>query len=259
MIGVIGGSGLYEISGVTIKDVKNISTPFGKPSDSLKIGEFLKRKVVFLPRHGSKHNIPPHKINYRANIWGLKKIGVERIISLSAVGVISSGVRPGTILIPDQIIDMTKDRISTFYDGNKVVHIDFTEPYCPELRAFIIRAGLNLGINLKKSGTYVCVDGPRLETKAEIKFFSGIGADVVGMTTMPEAALAREAGICFSAITVITNYAAGITKKRLRAREVIEVMQKTTLKLKELLKELFKNIPVERQCTCKEALKEAMV
>jgi 5'-methylthioadenosine phosphorylase len=259
MIGVIGGSGLYEIEGVTIKEIKKVFTPFGYPSDSYRIGEFSGKEIVFLPRHGSLHNIPPHKINYRANIWGFKELGAERVISLSAAGGISLGMKPGTIVIPDQVIDMTKGRDSTFYDGDKVIHIDFTEPYCPELRSYVFRAGEKSGINLKKSGTYVCVNGPRLETKAEIKFFSGIGADIVGMTAMPEASLAREAEICFAGVTVVTNYAAGITKKRLRATEVIEVMKETAVRLKELLKEVFKLIQVKRECICKESLKDAGV
>jgi 5'-methylthioadenosine phosphorylase len=259
MIGIIGGSGLYEIEEVVIKKTKKFSTPFGDPSDSYMISEFSGIEVVFLPRHGSVHHIPPHKINYRANIWGFKELGVERVISLSAVGGISPDTRPGTIVIPDQIIDMTKDRDSTFYDGggDEVVHIDFTEPYCPELRESIFGAGRKSGVELKKSGTYVCVNGPRLETKAEIEFFSGIGGDVVGMTAMPEASLAREAELCFAGVTVVTNYAAGIKEKRLTTTEVIEVMRETTGQLKELLKEFFKLIPIERRCLCKEALKEA--
>jgi len=257
MIGVIGGSGLYEIEEVVIKKTKKFLTPFGEPSDSYVISEFSGIEVVFLPRHGSLHRIPPHKINYRANIWGFKELGVGRVISLSAVGGISPEMKPGTIVVPDQIIDMTKGRDSTFYDGDGVVHIDFTKPYCPELRESILGAGRKSGIELRKSGTYVCVNGPRFETEAEIEFFSGIGADVVGMTAMPEASLAREAEICFAGVVVVTNYAAGIKEKRLTTTEVIEEMKGTTGRLKGLLKESFNLIPIERRCFCKEALKEA--
>ncbi len=257
MIGVIGGSGLYEIEGVVVNEVKKISTPFGDPSDSYRIVDLSSRKIVFLPRHGSPHHIPPHKINNRANIWGFKELGVERVISLGAVGSLSHEVEPGTIIVPDQIIDMTKGRDSTFYDSNKVVHIDFTEPYCPELRESIFGAGMKSGIELKKSGTYICVNGPRLETKAEIKFFSGIGADIIGMTVMPEASLARETELCFAGISVVTNYAAGITEKRLTTTEVIEVMKGAAVRLKEILKETINLIPAERRCACKETLKEA--
>lgn len=259
MIGVIGGSGFCEIEGVVIKDVKNISTPFGNPSGSYRIGELSSREVVFLSRHGTSHHIPPHKINYRANVWGFKELGVERIISFNAVGGLSPETEPGTIIVLDQIIDMTKGRESTFYDGDKVVHIDFTEPYCPELRESIFAAGGKRRIELKESGTYVCVNGPRFETNAEIKFFSDIGAHVVGMTAMPEASLAREAELCFAGIAVVTNYAAGITEKRLITTEVIEVMKETTVRLEYLLKEALNIIPVKRSCACKEALKEAMM
>jgi len=153
MIGIIGGSGLYEIEGVAIREHKKISTPFGDPSDAYLAGEFSDSTVVFLPRHGTRHSIPPHKINYRANIRGFKELGVERIISVGAVGGIDTGMPPGTIVVLDQVIDMTHGRHSTFYDGESgVVHIDFTEPYCPELRNAVIEAGRKAGISLIKSG-----------------------------------------------------------------------------------------------------------
>lgn len=260
MIGIIGGSGLYGVEGLVMKGAKKIKTPFGAPSDSYSIGEFSGMDIIFLPRHGLQHKIPPHKINYRANIWGFKKLGVERIISFGATGGISHGMKPGTIVVPDQIIDMASGRDSTFYsDEGDVVHIDFTEPYCPELRASLFRAGERSGIKVKKSGTYVCTNGPRLETGAEIKFFSEIGADIVGMTAMPEAALAREAELCYAGVAVVTNYAAGIREKKLTAAEVIDVMNKTAGKLKELLKAVLTMVPSERNCACKEALAKAKV
>lgn len=260
MIGIIGGSGLYEIEGVAIKEIKKVETPFGFPSDSYRIGEFSGRNVIFLPRHGSKHAVPPHKINYRANIWGFKELGVKRIISLGAVGGIAPEIRPGTIIVPDQIIDMTKGREDTFFESEgRVFHIDLTDPYCPELRASIFTAGKKSGLKLMETGTYVCTNGPRLETKAEIKFFSEIGADIVGMTAMPEASLSREAELCYAGISVVTNYAAGMTEGKLTATEVIEVMNKTVECLKTLLKEVFDLIPFDRSCSCKEALKEAEI
>jgi 5'-methylthioadenosine phosphorylase len=260
VIGIIGGSGLYEIEGVDVREIKKIKTPFGVPSDAYRICDFSGKKIVFLPRHGSGHTIPPHRINYRANIWGFKKIGVERIISLGAVGGISPGSWPGTIVVPDQIIDMTRGREETVFMGEGgVVHIDLTDPYCAELRRAIFAAGGRSGLKLKKSGTYICTNGPRLETKAEIRFFSKIGADVVGMTAMPEASLAREAELCYAGISVVTNHAAGIKAKRLTAKEVMEVMNKTVEKLKILLRESFELIPSGRSCYCKNALKEARI
>jgi 5'-methylthioadenosine phosphorylase len=260
MIGIIGGSGLYEIEGVLQRDSRHIRTPYGAASDVYRICEFSGREVVFLPRHGSLHSIPPHRINYRANIWGFKELGVERIISLSATGGISPEMVPGKIVVPDQIIDMTRGRNSTFYEGaGGVVHIDFTEPYCPDLRGLLLDAGNKTGIELIGSGTYLCVNGPRLETKAEIQFFADIGAAVVGMTAMPEASLAREAELCYAGLSIVTNRAAGLTGKKLTATEVIEVMHETAGLLKQLLKEAFRLIPDERRCTCGEALKGAKV
>lgn len=256
-IGVIAGSGLYDIPGLSIKEYKKIITPFGDPSDSYMIGELSDREVVFLPRHGLKHHISPHKINYRANIWGFKELSVERVISIGAVGGIGPGVKPGMIVIPDQIVDMTKGRDSTFYDGNEVVHIDLTEPYCSELRGSILKAGERTKIELNKSGTYVCMDGPRLETSAEIKIFLKLGIDIVGMTVMPEASLAREAELCFAGVAVVTNYAAGIAQSRLTTTEVIETMKTANKLVGNLLSETFNLIPYERRCTCKDALKEA--
>jgi len=260
MIGIIGGSGLYAIEGIVMKKAKKITTPFGKPSDAYMIGEIAGREVVFLPRHGSKHAIPPHRINYRANIWGFSKLGVKQIISFGATGGIRPDMKPGTIVVPDQVIDMTQNRESTFYNGrNGVVHIDFTEPFCPELRMALFSAGRKTGVKLKKSGTYICTQGPRLETKAEIRFFSAIGGDMVGMTLMPEATLAREAELCYTGVAVVTNYAAGIKAKRLTVSEVLEVMQKTSLKLRALLKETFPLIPSGRTCACTTALRDAKV
>jgi 5'-methylthioadenosine phosphorylase len=259
-IGVIGGSGLYEIRGLTIKKKKSISTPFGKPSDSYFIGRIGDNEVVFLPRHGSRHDMPPHMINYRANIWGFKKLGVKRIISVSAVGGIKRGLKPGDIIILNQVLDMTKNRKSTFYDGRSgVVHIDFTEPYCPELRKLLLNAGRRIKVPVKDGGTYVAVEGPRLETANEIKAFRILGGDVVGMTGMPEASLAREVEICYSGLSVVANYAAGISKNKLTVSEVMEAMGDATEKIKRLLKESFSLIPEERACQCKDALREAKI
>lgn len=259
-IGVIGGSGLYEIKGLTIKKRKKITTPFGRPSDVYIIGQIENKEVIFLPRHGGIHNLPPHAINYRANIWGFKKLGVQRIISVSAVGSIKKGLRPGDIVVLDQIIDMTKNRKLTFYDGQDgVVHIDFTEPYCPEMRQAILKAGKLARIPLKKGGTYVAVEGPRLETAAEIKAFDTLGADVVGMTGMPETSLARELEICYLGISVVANYAAGISKRKLTTTEVLETMKASTGKIKQLLKETLRLLPEHRRCPCRSALTDAKI
>lgn len=257
-IGLIGGSGLYEIEGLeTTKEIA-VTTPYGEPSAVYKIGTLGAEEIVFLSRHGIPHSIPPHKINYRANIWGFKHLGIERIISINAVGGINKNLSPGDIMLLDQIIDLTIGaRESTFYDKDKVVHIDFTNPYCHEMRDFIIKASQNIGLPIKSAGTYICVNGPRLETAEEIRFFSLIGADVVGMTAMPEAALARELEICLSGIAVVTNPAAGTSEGKLTVTEVLETMKKSTERIKSLIKETILNIPAFRSCPCKDALNDA--
>ncbi len=259
-IGVIGGSGLYEIEGFVLKNRRNVSTPYGRPSDRYLAGKIGETGIVFLPRHGSHHDIPPHMINYRANMWGFRKLGVDRVLSISAVGGIKKGLKPGDIVVLDQVPDMTRNRKSTYYDGKDgVVHIDFTEPYCPELGRIIQKAGRRSRIALKKGGTYVAVEGPRLESASEIKGFRILGGDVVGMTGMPEAALARELEICYSGISVVANYAAGMSGKKLTVAEVMEAMKDSTERIKHLIQAIFTLIPEERNCPCKDALKEARI
>ncbi len=257
-IGLIGGSGLHEIEGLKIIDEISIDTPYGNPSSVYKKGLIGNKEVLFLPRHGSPHSIPPHMINYRANIWGFKSLNVARIISVSAVGGINRNLSPGNIVLLDQIIDTTFGaRVSTFYDKDRVIHVDFTNPYCPQMRDYAIKAAQNVNIPLEKTGTYICVNGPRLETEREIKFFSMIGSDVVGMTAMPEASLARELEICMCGISVVTNYAAGISEHKLTTTEVVETMQMSTERLKSLIKDVIIHLPNERSCFCKDSLKNA--
>jgi 5'-methylthioadenosine phosphorylase len=257
LIGVIGGSGLYDIPGMEITDSAKLTTPYGEPSDVYRIGRLSGKEVAFLPRHGSMHHIQPHKINYRANIWGFRELGVGKIISIGAAGGISERMKPGLITLPHQIIDITSGRFSTFYDEDEVVHVDFTEPFCRDLKEYLLAAAARSDLGVSDSGVYVCVNGPRLETAAEIKTFSLWGADMVGMTAMPEASLARELEICFANISVITNPAAGISAKRLTAAEVVAMMQSATEKIKLLLKNLFSLDFREPVCACKGTLREA--
>jgi 5'-methylthioadenosine phosphorylase len=257
MIGLIGGSGLHEIPGFKVNERRAVETPYGLPSDEFMIGELSGRTVAFLPRHSFKHNIPPHKVNYRANIRGFKELGAERVIAVSAVGGINNSLRPGDIVLLNQLIDFTKSRVNTFYDGDDVVHVDFTEPYCPELRESFIKVSESGGIKLLNAGTYICVEGPRLETAAEIGFFSSMSADVVGMTGMPEAVLARESELCYVALSVVTNLAAGISPVKLTAKEVVETMNRSTEVVKTLLSGAIGLVPQRRDCPCGEALKDA--
>lgn len=255
--GVIAGSGLYDIPGLVIKETRTLHTPYGNPSAAYRIGTVSGKDIAFLPRHGTDHTIQPHNINYRANIWGLKELGVERVIAFGASGGINKDMNPGRIVVLDQIIDVTHGRQSTFYDEGKVVHVDFTEPFCPDLRDYIFQASDKGAVAVAKKGTYICTNGPRLETAAEIKAFSLHGADMVGMTAMPEAALARELEICFVFVTVITNYAAGLAGRKLTAKEVLDEMEKSAGGLRTLLQAFFDLQFPERECPCAHALHDA--
>lgn len=210
-VAIIGGTGLTSINGLEIIGREIVQTPFGEPSGPLVRGNLAGHNVYFLPRHGAAHTIPPHQINYRANIWALKDIGVEQVIAVNAVGGIREDMQPGTLIIPDQVIDYTVSRTNTFFEEGlkQVVHIDFTEPFCESLRRQIISAADDSSISVIKEGTYAATQGPRLETAAEINRLEKDGCHLVGMTCMPEAALAREQELCYASISVVANLAAG--------------------------------------------------
>ena len=210
-VAIIGGTGLTSINGLEITGREIIQTPFGEPSGPLVRGKLAGTDVYFLPRHGAAHTIPPHKINYRANIWALKEAGVEQVIAVNAVGGIREDMLPGTLIIPDQVVDYTVSRINTFFEEGlkQVVHIDFTEPFCESLRKQIISAADKASVSVIKEGTYAATQGPRLETAAEVNRLERDGCHLVGMTCMPEAALAREKDLCYASISVVANLAAG--------------------------------------------------
>jgi 5'-methylthioinosine phosphorylase len=210
-LAIIGGTGFRTLAGLEINRRIVKQTPFGEPSSPFVIGLFGGKEVVFLARHGQAHAIPPHQVNYKANLWALKDIGVHNIIAIAAVGGITPPMTPGRVAFPDQIIDYTWSRNHTFFEGNleRVTHIDFTEPYCPELRDILIRAADSANIDAHKGGTYGATQGPRLETAAEINRMERDGCDMVGMTGMPEAALARELKLCYATCAVVANWAAG--------------------------------------------------
>ncbi len=210
-LGIIGGTGLTQLNGLQVIKEKTLKTPFGAPSAPFVIGKFKGEKIIFLARHGKPHRIPPHQINYRANIWGLKKLGVDEIISMVAVGGINKSMKPMHIAIPDQIIDYTYARKHTFFVKNlkEVTHIDFTHPYTPSLRRSLIKAAKKRNIKVTPTGTYGCTQGPRLESAAEILKMERDGCDMVGMTGMPEVALARELNLDYATIAIVANWAAG--------------------------------------------------
>ncbi len=211
MLAIIGGSGLTQLSNLDVSRREVVRTPWGEPSGALTFGSIAGREVVFLARHGYGHTIPPHQVNYRANIWALHAQGVKDVVAVASVGGIRRDLEPGALVIPDQIIDYTHDRAVTFFTGGDagVRHIDFTLPYCQTLRAACLAAGRQAGESLLDGGVYAATQGPRLETAAEIDRLERDGADMVGMTGMPEAALAREIGLCYAAIVVVANRAAG--------------------------------------------------
>ncbi|MDH4188822.1 MAG: S-methyl-5'-thioinosine phosphorylase [Betaproteobacteria bacterium] len=211
MLAIIGGSGLSQLSDLEATQRKVVRTPYGEPSGPLTYGKLRGSEIVFLARHGYGHTIPPHQVNYQANIWALKDAGVEAVVSVASVGGIRHDLGPGTLLVPEQIIDYTWGRRSTFFDGGDtpVTHIDFTRPYSDALRDRILRAARDCGEALLDGGVYAATQGPRLESAAEINRLERDGAEVVGMTGMPEAALAREVGLQYAAISVVANYAAG--------------------------------------------------
>jgi Purine nucleoside phosphorylase len=205
-------------------------------------------EFVFLPRHGEGHTCPPHMVNYRANIMALKQAGVESIIAVASVGSLRAHIRPGDFVLLDQFIDFTKSRTSTFFDGSEVVHVDMTEPFCESLRKCVLAAKPS-GQKVHERGTYVCSDGPRFETAAEIKAYSAMGGDVVGMTVVPEVVLARELGMCYAGIAAVTNYAAGISKK-VSHEEVLEAMKKIQGVLANYVVDCLAHVPVEKKCAC---------
>jgi 5'-deoxy-5'-methylthioadenosine phosphorylase len=230
-IGIIGGSGLTGLENLEIIRREVIRTPYGEPSAPMVFGKLGGKEVLFLPRHGPGHTIPPHQINYRANIWALKEVGVSKVIAVAAVGAITN-LEPSLILVPDQIIDYTNGREHTFFDrdSGQVKHVDFTNPYCQELREEIIKSIKLSGIKGVYHGTYGATQGPRFETAAEIKMLEKDGADIVGMTGMPEAALARELELCYATIAVSANPAAGKSKQEIDIKQVEKNLQ-TGMKL----------------------------
>ena len=255
-IGIIGGTGIYNPEILDHTEEQLIKTEYGEVK--LKTGFYQGQGVAFLARHGEKHAVPPHLVNYRGNIMALKKLGVERIIATAAVGSLNRDLEPGQLVLINQFIDFTKTRSSTFFEGGGkgVVHVDFTEPYCPSLRKTLKEAAGEIGLKVNSGGTYVCTEGPRFETPAEIIMYSKLGGDLVGMTSVPEVVLAREAEICYATIAMVTNYAAGISTASLTIAEVMEAMANNTENIRKLTMKAIEIMPLERDCLCKEALKE---
>ena len=242
MLGIIGGTGLTQLSNLEITHRQVVRTPFGDPSGALTFGKLNRRDVVFLARHGYGHTIPPHEVNYRANIWALRSEGVERIVSVASVGGIRADLPPGTLAIPHQVLDYTWGRKHTFFEGpdQPVTHVDFTHPYSNELRASLLTAAAAAGQAIVSSGVYAATQGPRLESAAEIDRLERDGADMVGMTGMPEASLARELELRYAAVAVVVNHAAGRgdSSEAIHLEQINAVLQASMVKVRMLLEKL---------------------
>lgn len=260
-IGIIGGSGLYKIEG--IKDVREVSvdTPFGAPSDKFILGNLEGKEVVFLPRHGVGHLISPSEIDYRANIYALKKLGVERIISVTACGSLKEEIRPLDFVVVDQFVDRTNHaRDMTFFDQGIVAHIVFAHPVCQDLSRIIYETGKNLNLNMHKGGTYINMEGPAFSTLAESNLYRSWGMDVIGMTNMPEAKLSREAEICYSTIACVTDYDCWHPQhESVTIDMVIQNLLKNIENAKKIISAVVKNLKPERNCGCQDALKYAII
>jgi len=257
-IGIIGGTGLYDPKLLKNIEEVTVDTPYGAPSDAITIGELSGRHVAFLPRHAKKHMIRPTDVNSRANIFALKKLGVQRILAPSAVGSLKEDYKPGDIVFVDQFIDRTTKREQSFYTDKKVCHISVAEPMCPEMRQTLIAIAKDVGIRAHDTGTYVCIEGPRFSTKAESRLFRSWGADVIGMTLVPECVLAREAELCYASISTVTDY--DVWKDHpVCADEVVATMKASVEKVKRIILEAVARLPKERGCECKNALKSAFL
>jgi 5'-methylthioadenosine phosphorylase len=260
VVGVIGGSGLYDIQGVT--DVREValSTPFGKPSDAYITGVLDGVRVVFLPRHGRGHVVSPSELNFRANIWGLKKLGVTRILSLSAVGSMREDIHPGDFVVIDQFIDRTRHRADTFFTDGVVAHVMFADPVCSELRKVLLDAARSIGVKAHDGGTYVNMEGPQFSTRAESKLYRSWNVDVIGMTNLQEAKLAREAEICYATIAMATDFDCWHEEhEAVTVEAVLAVMSKNVGNAKRLIRSALPRVPSGRSCGCGSALRFAIM
>jgi 5'-methylthioadenosine phosphorylase len=259
-IGIIGGSGLYQMPGLTGTGEARLETPFGEPSDAYVLGTLEGRKVAFLSRHGRGHRFLPSELNFRANLYGFKMLGVERIISLSAVGSLKEEHKPLEFLIPDQFYDRTRRRVSTFFGDGVVAHVAFADPVCPEIARIMESACLQVGVVGKRGGTYLCIEGPQFSTRAESNLYRRWGMDVIGMTNLQEAKLAREAEICYATLAMITDYDCWhATHDSVTVEQIVAVLLKNAEHACQVVKAAVAAMPKERRCRCGSALADAII
>jgi 5'-methylthioadenosine phosphorylase len=257
-IAVIGGTGVYDPEILGERREVKVYTPYGAPSDVITLGTYKGRNVAFVPRHGRGHQIPPFRINNRANIWALKQLGVRQIVASSAVGSLRDDYKPGDFVITDQFIDRTKSRPDTFYEGGKICHISSADPICPQLHDYFVDQAEKLGFTVHPKGTYVCIEGPRFSTRAESRLFRQWGCDIIGMTLYPEVVLAREMEMCYVSIGMVTDYDVW-AEKPVSSDEVVETMRENSAKFKKLITRALPGMPRDRTCGCGEALKYALL
>jgi len=260
LIGIIGGSGLYEMEGLEAVREERISTPFGEPSDPYLVGRLAGRPVAFLARHGRGHRLMPSELNYRANIYGFKRLGAGVILSASAVGSMREDIKPLDLVIVDQFFDRTRSRISTFFGNGLIAHVSFADPTCPSLGEILYQAGRKVGATVHWGGTYLCIEGPQFSTRAESRIYRGWGVDVIGMTNLQEAKLAREAEICYATLALVTDYDVWHeTEEDVSVEAVVRILRQNVETAKRLIVAAIPRIPESRDCGCGHALRDAII
>jgi 5'-methylthioadenosine phosphorylase len=259
-IGIIGGSGLYQMEGFTDVREVEVTTPFGSPSDALFVGDLEGQRVAFLPRHARGHRVLPHELNYRANVFAMKQLGVQWILSVSAVGSLKEDYAPLHMVIPDQLVDRTLQRQSTFFGRGLAAHVAFAHPFCPNLSGVMAKACAEAGATHHRGGTYVCIEGPQFSTRAESELYRSWGMDIIGMTNLQEARLAREAEICYATLAMITDYDCWHPEHdSVTAEQIIANLVKNAGTAKAVLRAAVKRLPIPRDCECESALKYALL
>ena len=259
-LGIIGGSGLYGMPGLAATREVRVATPFGKPSDAYLVGTLAGKRVAFLARHGRGHRILPTELNFRANLYGFKKLGVECILSVSAVGSLKEEYKPMDFLVPDQFFDRTRQRVSTFFGNGIVAHVSFADPFCPALRQVLMEACRRAGVTVHDGGTYVCMEGPMFSTKAESHTYRKLGFDVIGMTNLQEAKLAREAEICYATVAMVTDYDCWHPEHdAVTGQQVMEYLARNIKNVQGVIREAVPRVPVARSCKCGAALAHSII
>ncbi|OIO89195.1 MAG: methylthioadenosine phosphorylase [Anaerolineae bacterium CG2_30_58_95] len=259
-LAIIGGSGLYSMPGITDTKELDLETPFGKPSAPVVVGMLEERRVAFLARHGIGHHITPSEVNYRANIYALKLLGAERVVSISACGSLREDFAPGHIVIPDQLFDNTKGRAHTFFGEGLVAHVGTADPFCQELSAQLVKAVAQTGATVHSGGAFITIEGPRFSTKAESNTFRGWGMSIIGMTASPEAFLAREAEMCYAVMAHVTDYDVWhISEAPVTVEMVIQILNKNTTVAQQAIRNLVRSLPARRACKCGSALADALI